>query len=62
MYKKLAINFLRYCTAPKKLLTSVAVVGLGNFSMTSTLRDLSLADHSLQCIPNIPGNFFQIHI
>jgi hypothetical protein len=36
MYEKLAINFLHYCTTPKKLLTLVAIVGLGYFTMNST--------------------------
>jgi hypothetical protein len=36
MKEKSTMNFLRYCTAPKKLLTSVAVVGLGHFTITST--------------------------
>jgi hypothetical protein len=36
MYEKLAMNFLQYCTTPKKLLTSVEVVGLDHFKMTST--------------------------
>jgi hypothetical protein len=38
MKEKLAINFLQYCIAPKKLLTYVAVFGLGQFMMTSTLE------------------------
>jgi hypothetical protein len=36
MYDKLLSNFLQYCTAPKKLLTSKKVVVLGHFTMTST--------------------------
>ena len=36
MYEKLEMDFLQYCTTPKKLWTSVVVVGLGHFTMTST--------------------------
>jgi hypothetical protein len=36
MKEKLSMNFLQYCTAPKKLLDSVIVVGLGHFTMNST--------------------------
>jgi hypothetical protein len=35
MYDKLAMNFLQYYITPKKLMTSVVVVGLGHFTMTS---------------------------
>jgi hypothetical protein len=33
------MNFLQQCIAPKKLLTSVVVVGLGHFTMTSTFAE-----------------------
>jgi hypothetical protein len=36
MKEKLAMNFLQYCITPKNLLTYVAIVGLGQFTMTST--------------------------
>jgi len=36
--EKLEMNFLQYYDAPKKLLTSVANLGLGLFTMTATLE------------------------
>jgi hypothetical protein len=36
--EKLAINFLQYFVSPKKLLTSVTFLGLGQSKMTLTLE------------------------
>jgi len=36
--EKLTMNFLQYWDDPKKNLTSVTVLGLGQFKMTSTLE------------------------
>ena len=38
MEEKLAMNFLQYYAAPRKLLTSVIVLGFGQFRMTYTLE------------------------
>ena len=38
MEEKLAIKFLQYLAVPKKLLTWVIVLGVGQFKMASTLQ------------------------
>ena len=35
---KLEIDFLQYCAAPRKRLTPLADLGLGQFTMTATLE------------------------
>ena len=39
MEEKLEMNFLQYCVASRKLLTSVADLGLGQFTLTATLEE-----------------------
>jgi len=50
--EKLEINFLQYCAAPKKLLTLVADLGLGQFTMTATLEGSIFNSPPLQYDPN----------
>ena len=38
--ERLAINFFQYCAAPRKLLTSVADLGLGQFGVSKTVAQL----------------------
>ena len=56
------MNFLQYCAAPKKLLTSIANLGLGQFIMTATLEGSIFNSPPLLYVPNNSKMFCQIHI